>query len=375
MTNLISSAIALPRNGVSTNDLINNLENKLSPDLIKTIQNMGVRYRYSTLDNYPEFLCGDEPNLTCTSTDLSVDAAKRCINHWGGDPRQIGLLIAATNTPARLLPGLASEVTARMNNLSRSISTVNMQAQGCSVLMKSIEVASWYLCANPYKYALILMAEAHTPLIRPLIENEYFGYREIAKMRKQMDEEELEAHRLNTTFAIQATLFGDGAVALLVGNKEEGRACFGPVAHWINDEPEDVELLTMDWENNEAGMEGKSQYVMRPNVPQRGAHYAAQTVKQLLANPHSPVACIDDVKDCMIHTGSKKILDGVCERLELQPYSDKVRTSYEVLHHYGNLSSVSTGFMLAAKGHNKGTGLVVSFGVGFAASAGVVSFN
>lgn len=372
-TNLISSAIALPRNGISTNDLICNLENKLSPNLIKSIQNMGVNYRYSTLENYPEFLCGDAPRQTCTATDLSVDAATRCINHWGGDTRQIGLLVAATNTPARLLPGLASEVTARMNNLSRSISTVNMQAQGCSVLLKSIEVASWYLCANPQKHVLILMAEAHTPLITPLVEREYFGYREIAKMRKKMSEENIDAHRLNTTFAIQATLFGDGAVALLV-SKKEGRASFGAVEHLINDEPEDVELLTMDW-GNDSEIEGKGQYVMRPNVPQRGAHYAAKTVKKLLTNPHSKVTNVAEIKDCLIHTGSKKILDGVCERLDLQPYSEKVRTSYEVLRHYGNLSSVSTGFMLAAKGHNKGTGLVVSFGVGFAASAGVVNFN
>lgn len=373
MTNLISSAIALPRNGISTSDLISHFENKFTPDLIKSIRNMGVNYRYSTLENYPEFLAGETPNQTCTATDLSVDAATRCINHWGSDPKQIGLLIAATNTPARLLPGLASEVTARMSNLSRSISTVNMQAQGCSVLLKSIEVASWYLCANPNKHVLILMAEAHTPLITQLHEKEYFGYREMAKMRKRMSEEEINAHRLNTTFAIQAALFGDGAVALLVGRKD-GRASFGHVEHLINDEPDDVELLTMDW-NSEAELEGKSQYVMRPNVPQRGAHYAAMTVNKLLTDPRSRVRSVYDMQTCLIHTGSKKILDGVCERLDLQPQSDKVRSSYDVLRHYGNLSSVSTGFMLAAKQYDKGPSLVVSFGVGFAASAGMVTFN
>ena len=35
-----------------------------------------------------------------------------------------------------------------------------MQAQGCSVLLKSIEVAQWYLAANPGQLALVLMAEA-----------------------------------------------------------------------------------------------------------------------------------------------------------------------------------------------------------------------
>ena len=35
--------------------------------------------------------------------------------------------------------------------LSRHLRTVSMQAQGCSVLLKSIEVAQWYLSANPGK--------------------------------------------------------------------------------------------------------------------------------------------------------------------------------------------------------------------------------
>ncbi len=87
---------------------------------------------------------------TTSATDLGVAAAKKCIDEWGGDPREIGLLIAATNTPSQLLPCLASEVMANLHGLlSRSISTVSMQAQGCSVLLKTVEVARWFLCSNP----------------------------------------------------------------------------------------------------------------------------------------------------------------------------------------------------------------------------------
>jgi 3-oxoacyl-[acyl-carrier-protein] synthase-3 len=114
---------------------------------------------------------------------------------------------------------------------------------------------------------------------------------------------------------------------------------------------------------------------MQPSVPNRGAHYAVTTVKNVLKHPESPVSNLTDVDDCLIHTGSKKILDGVCSQLDLEPESAKVNGSYKVLEHYGNLSSASTGFMLAEKNEWLGPTMVVGFGVGFTASAGIMNFN
>ncbi|HYO90843.1 MAG TPA: 3-oxoacyl-[acyl-carrier-protein] synthase III C-terminal domain-containing protein, partial [Pyrinomonadaceae bacterium] len=202
------------------------------------------------------------------------------------------------------------------------------------------------------------------------------GYREIARLRKKNRAEDFdtERERLNTTCAIQAMLFGDGAVALLVGT-EEGLAAFGPISHLTNDEPEDVNLLTMEGGGLQPCSQGRPQYLMRPNVPHRGAHYAVTTVNRVLDNPSSPVHNLEQVENCLIHTGSKKILDGVCTQLALAPDSTKVRTSYEILQNYGNLSSASTGFLLAEKDGRGGPTMVVGFGVGFAASAGVLDFG
>ncbi|HEX8492389.1 MAG TPA: hypothetical protein VF658_06075 [Pyrinomonadaceae bacterium] len=377
MINLLSSATSVPPHKFSTTDLISALLYKLSPELINTINTLGVEQRYSTLENYPAFLGGEPMNATTSSTDIGVDAARKCIEQWGGDPSKIGLLVAATNTPSQLLPCLASEVMANLHGvLSRSISTVSMQAQGCSVLLKSVEVAQWYLCANPGKVALILMSEAHTPMISPLLRAEYLGYREVARLRKKNRAEDFdtERERLNTTCAIQAMLFGDGAVALLVGT-EEGLAEFGPISHLTNDEPDDVNLLTMEGGGLHPCLDGRPQYLMRPNVPHRGAHYAVTTVNRVLDHPSSPVSNLEQVENCLIHTGSKKILDGVCTQLALSPDSTKVRTSYEILQNYGNLSSASTGFMLAGKNDRSGPTMVVGFGVGFAASAGMINFG
>jgi 3-oxoacyl-[acyl-carrier-protein] synthase III len=377
MINLLSAATSTPKHAYKTTDLVGALMHKLSPELINTINSMGVDQRYSTLENYPDFLSGKPLKATGSTTQLGVAATRACIEQWQGDPSKIGLLIAATNTPDQMLPCLASEVMGQTHGLlSRSLRTVSMQAQGCSVLLKSIEVAQWYLAANPGQMAMVLMAEAHTPYVAPLLRNEYYGFRELLRLRKdrKIDEDNFEQQRLDTTFVIQSMLFGDGAVALLVGN-EEGKPTFGPISHLTNEETDDVNLLTMTSNSSHPFLKGRPQYFMRPSVPSRGAHYAVSTVRSVLEHPDSPVSNLGQVDDCLIHTGSKKILDGVCSQLDLATDSAKVHGSYEVLKNYGNLSSASTGFMLAEKNDWKGPAMVVGFGVGFTASAGIMNYN
>ena len=377
MINLLSAATSTPQHAFKTTELANSLIHKFSPELINTINSLGVDQRYSVIDNYADFLSGKPMNVGSSTTDLGVNATKKCIEQWQGDPSRIGLLVAATNTPDQMLPCLASEVMGRTHGLlARSIRTVSMQAQGCSVLLKSIEVAQWYLAANPGQLAMVLMAEAHTPYAAPLLRNEFYGFRELLRLRKEhkLDESQFLQKRLDTTFVIQCMLFGDGAVALLVGS-EEGKPAFGPISHLTNDEPDDVNLLTMTSNSSYPFLNGRPQYFMRPSVPTRGAHYAVTTVNNVLNHPDSPVSSIGQVDDCLIHTGSKKVLDGVCSQLHLQTDSNKVHGSYEVLKNYGNLSSASTGFMLAEKEEWNGPTMVVGFGVGFTASAGVMSLN
>jgi 3-oxoacyl-[acyl-carrier-protein] synthase III len=377
MINLLSAATSTPKHAFKTTDLSSALMHKLSPELINTLNSLGVDQRYSVMDNYPDFLAGKPMNARSSTTELGVGATKRCIEEWQGDPSRIGLLIAATNTPDQMLPCLASEVMGQTHGLlSRSLRTVSMQAQGCSVLLKSIEVAQWYLAANPGKLAMVLMAEAHTPYVAPLLRNEYLGFREVIRLRKEqkINESQFAQKRLDTTFVIQSMLFGDGAVALLVGN-EEGKPSFGPICHLTNEDTDDVNLLTMNSNSPHEFLKGRPQYFMQPSVPNRGAHYAVSTVKDVLQHPDSPVSNMAQVDDCLIHTGSKKILDGVCSQLHLDTDSMKVQGSYEVLKNYGNLSSASTGFMLAEKDDWTGPTIVVGFGVGFTASAGIMNYS
>src|SRR4026207_1242397 len=284
MISLVQASTATPEHKFSTTELVASMMHKLSPELINSICSLGVDQRYSIMDNYPDFLTGAPMKATSSTTKLGVEATRKCIEEWGGDPAKIGLLIAGTNTPNQMLPCLASEVMGQTHDLlSRSLRTVSMQAQGCSVLLKSIEVAQWYLAANPGRMAMVLMAEAHTPFVAALLQNEYHGFRELLRLRKNhnLNAEQFEQQRLDTTFVIQSMLFGDGAVALLVGS-EEGKPAFGPISHLTNEATEDVNLLTMTSNSAHSFLKGKPQYFMRRNVPARGAHYAVSTLKTVL---------------------------------------------------------------------------------------------
>ncbi len=107
MINLLAVATSTPQNSFKTSELVAALMHKLSPELINTINNLGVEQRYSTLENYPEFLSGKPSSATSSTTQLGVNATRKCIEQWQGDPAKIGLLIAATNTPDQMLPCLA----------------------------------------------------------------------------------------------------------------------------------------------------------------------------------------------------------------------------------------------------------------------------
>ncbi|MGB8842184.1 MAG: 3-oxoacyl-[acyl-carrier-protein] synthase III C-terminal domain-containing protein [Aliidongia sp.] len=376
MVHLISIGKSTPKHSFSTDELLATVGHKFSPEMIKTIRSLGVERRHSVMDNFPEFLLGARMNPTSSAVQMSLDAVESCLDCWGGDPSRIGLLVAATNTPDRMLPSLASALLARTHGLlSRAVESVSMQAQGCSALLKSVEAARWYVAANPGKLAVVLTAEAHTPFLPPLTRSEYHSFRDIALVRKRrgLSDDELESLKTDTAFAVQSMLFGDGAVALLIGNDDGNKRSFGPTSHLTNVEAEDEELLTMTADSSHPLLAGRAQYFMKPSVPNRGAYYAKETVRTVLENSKSSVSSLEQIGSFLIHTGSKKILDGVCSTFNIDRESPKVRRGYDVLNNYGNLSSASMGFMLAEEEVSNGTMILVSFGVGFSASAGIVS--
>ena len=50
-------------------------------------------------------------------------------------------------------------------------------------------------------------------------------------MASEYDDAGFEHERVETTLVIQSMLFGEGAVALLLGTSQAGKPSFGPISH------------------------------------------------------------------------------------------------------------------------------------------------
>ena len=103
---------------------------------------------------------------------------------------------------------------------------------------------------------------------------------------------------------------------------------------------------------------------------------AERCIAQLLQNFSGFLESPEDAAALLIHTGSKKILDGVCKILGADPTQERVQSCYKVLKEHANLSAGSNGFILedSLRTKREGRGLLVSFGVGFSGSAGVLEY-
>lgn len=369
-TAIVSIGTFVPDNLVTTEDMIAKLDKKLSADLKESLHNLSIKQRYSIVKNLSNYLAGNYPReLISNTTDLAVNAIKNCLEKVAYKKEDIGLLIAVTNTQNRLMPCLSYEIINELNQIiPNDINSLNLQNQGCSALLKAVDMAQSYLHNNPQKLVIIVASEAHSGLYSKKERAIYHSYTEV----KNMDQQEKRA----TEDLVTSFLFGDGAIALLVGKANtDSKYTISHIVHLTNLDKEDSELLTM----NEGGIlipeySGYPIYHLNKNVPSRGIHYTAKCIDKLINQTDIDIKKLNFY---CIHTGSKKILDLACKIFNLGPTDKKVETSYKILNNYANLSPCSIGFMIADHIQNKtvGKGVMLSFGVGFSASAGIIELN
>ncbi len=360
-----SIASSVPPQNISSQDFINKASNIASDQVIDMMAHMNIESRYSVIENYVNYLSGEvDRNLIHNVNDLALQSIESCIEH-AKEPLDIGLFITITNTAARPLPCMAYELIAMTSpqQLPRDVCVVNMQNQGCSVLVKAIEMALCYMQANPGKHALITIAEAQTAMTTTTLNHKkILSFKEISSL--ETNERGQESLKLNNL--INSFLFGDGAISMVLSYQPEIEDC--QFYHLTNINPRDTELLHMD----EGGScipahKGFPHYLLSKDVPDTGVCYSKQLLQAMMDSDKFN----DEVNLYLVHTGSKKILDKVRENLGLKDDFDKISTSYFILKNFGNLSSCSIGFMLDRAinvNHLHGDVLIVSFGVGFSAS-------
>lgn len=365
--NIVSIASVVPEQVVTSAEIINQASGIVSNDVINMMESMSIKQRYSVVEDYANYLTGRRKrNLITDINELAVKSIKKCIES-ANKKLDICLVITITNTAMRPLPCMAYEIIAKTDEsiIPRDVSVINMQNQGCSALVKAIEIARFFM-ANTRKQALITVAEVHTAMSAPTLNKRVIGFHEIQELSNDNDKNN--ATRILNNL-INSYLFGDGAVSLLLENDDSEHTF--QCHHLTNISMNDTEVLHMD----EGGSlkpyyHGFPQYYLSKIVPKKGIFYSKNLLKKFCGEC-SMDDFINDIDLFLIHTGSKKIIDGIRHKLNLDAQSKKIAISYFTIENYGNLSSCSLGFMLERALNvekKEGSFLLISFGVGFSGS-------
>jgi 3-oxoacyl-[acyl-carrier-protein] synthase III len=352
---LTAVASELPPSVWPTEELLAAGRDHLSDKLVSMFRNLGVDTRYSILANYGDVLySGAEPELGITAAELAVNAARKCLAKADVPTESIGLVLGVTSSPGRLLPSLVCDVVAQMPELSRSVATLSISYMGCSAIAKVVETARWFLSCRPDQRVLVCFMDAITPLT-PTLPGFYSHFSEISPEQRQ-----------ETVNALHGFLFGDASVAMLFAADGPGPS-FGPVVNLTNERAQDAELGTVpDGGSDIPVVNGRRLYTLSPEVTPRGAFYAGQTVRTLLEREDCELSDVRKASVVLLHTGSVRILDGLCEEFGLDKDSDVVASSYGVLRDHGNTIGCSVPLMLAEPVHRpEGHALLVAFGLSF----------
>ncbi len=235
--------------------------------------------------------------------ELSESAARCALRRARLEPEDLSAIIFVSTTGIAT-PSLDSRLLKRLD-MSRHAARLPIWGLGCAGGAAGLSRAADYARANPGKRVLLVAAE-------------------LCSLTFQRGD-------LSKSNLIAASLFADGAAAVIVG-AGEGPALVGSYSTLLDD-TEDV----MGWDVNDDGLKVRFskdvpalvREIMRPNMIE-----AAQ------ANGLS----LDQVKHFVTHPGGLKVLIAYTEALELP--EDALEDSYAVLRSCGNMSSASVLFVL-----------------------------
>jgi alkylresorcinol/alkylpyrone synthase len=235
--------------------------------------------------------------------ELSEAAARCALRRARLEPEDLSAIIFVSTTGIAT-PSLDSRLLKRLG-MSRHAARLPVWGLGCAGGAAGLSRAADYARANPGQHVLLVAAE-------------------LCSLTFQRGD-------LSKSNLIAASLFADGAAAVIVG-PGEGPALVGSYSTLLDD-TEDV----MGWDVNDDGLKVRFskdvpalvREIMRPNMIE-----AAQ------ANGLS----LDQIKHFVTHPGGLKVLIAYTEALELP--EDALEDSYAVLRSCGNMSSASVLFVL-----------------------------
>jgi alkylresorcinol/alkylpyrone synthase len=309
---IVSAASAYPKNYYPQQVLIEAFrrewESKLeSPRMLPWLhERVGVEGRYlayplETYENLHDFGRANDLWIEAAQ-ELGQQAICRALSRTGLAREDLGALYFVSIT------GVASpSIDARLINrmgLPLNIRRVPIFGLGCVAGAAGISLAADYVRAYPNKVAVLLAVE-------------------ICSLTIQRDD-------LSVANLISSGLFGDGAVAVVIGGAE--RDLPGPeivaTRSVFYSDTEDV----MGWKISATGFK----IVLSPGVPEMVRRHLASDVDAFLSGEGLTRA---DIGSWIIHTGGPKVLDAVQESLQLP--DGALEASWQCLRETGNLSSAS----------------------------------
>jgi 3-oxoacyl-[acyl-carrier-protein] synthase-3 len=236
------------------------------------------------------------------TSDMAVEAAKRCIQQSGRDPQEIDLVLLGTFTPDLLLPATSCLVQDRLGLRAPAL---DLHA-ACASFVFALLTGMQYVASGCSRLVLVIGADCNSRVLDPKDVRTY-------------------------------PLFGDaaGAVLLAPGDQRQGLLSFAVGADGSGN---DLLMREMGGTrmpfSRDAGNEGR-QFMRMDGRPifKWAVRILGQSVREILSDAE---LTLDDIDLVIFHQANQRIIDSAVRELGID--SRKVFCN---LDRYGNTSSAS----------------------------------
>ncbi|MCH7771973.1 MAG: hypothetical protein IIA49_13320, partial [Bacteroidetes bacterium] len=233
---IIGIEYEFPEFRYSTEELFDILGNKLSENVKDNIRQLGVEHRHFVRPI--EYYLQNSESTTPSSdnhkepiSDLSAQAAKKCLSSFDLKPENISCLIAGSENNDYLSPGLSS-ILLRKIGLSNFTPHFNLQGMACSTFPKVLELGK-NLVHNDSDNVLIVISGCNSGWYLPHLKDNMFIQNPKEIGENQYDRDLQVKKWVSTMFSF---LFGDGVVALVLSKNTHGNSIvkLGKFSHAVN---------------------------------------------------------------------------------------------------------------------------------------------
>ncbi len=264
------------------------------------------------------------------TSDMAVQAGRRCLEAAGADPADVDLLLVGTFTPDYLMPSAACLVQDRLGLRCPAADIV----AACAGFVYALVTGMQYVATGCSKLALVIGADCTSRTLNPADKKTY-------------------------------PLFGDGAGAVLLASGSDQQ---GLVSYTLGSDGSGWELLCRQMGGvktpfDPACVNGKPWYVTMDGRPvfKWAVRVLQDTIADVLAAAEQT---IDDIDLWILHQANMRIIDAAVENMGID--REKVVVHLE---RYGNTSAASIPIALdesvRAGRVQRGTRMVMSgFGSG-----------